>query len=61
MKKLSKDEMKNITGGIAQLKVTGWTNGGNGNCTVDLCFVDSATGAMTDCHCNQPTQCASWM
>jgi hypothetical protein len=27
MQKLSKDEMKNITGWIAQLKVTGWTNG----------------------------------
>lgn len=61
MQTLSKNEMKILVGGVAQtLVVTGWTRYGN-SCTVDTCYIDTNTGAVSNCHCDQPTECASWM
>jgi bacteriocin-like protein len=61
MKKLSKDEMKKVIGGVEQRQViTGWTANGT-TCTVDLCWIDTTTGAATSCSCDIPTACAPWM
>lgn len=51
MKKLSKEEMKNVLGGTNILAVMG-TRVVDGFCYYDMCSVNLSTGEVSGCQCD---------